>query len=236
VRRSAARNAALVFVLASGVVAGCASSGSPLSSNVSPTASRSTPRSVPSVRLRPLTKQEQAACEKLARTKLITVLCPSRLPRPETTSPATPIGVHTFPVCREWEKKLRCPLYDFAVLYGAPDESPGRGARNTPADFLHFEVVGGGDVLRVLGVHRSSNRHPLQRLISTRTIAGHPGYLYFGLPYNQGGGQYGSHYTFVWRQGSWSYAASLHSWTPHTATLKVLAAIIAHLGPVHPHA
>ncbi len=115
------------------------------------------------------------------------------------------------------------------MLYGAPDERPGHGARNTPPGFLHFEMVGGRGVLQVLGVHGASGGRPLQRLVGTRTIAGRHGSLYFGLPYNQGGGQYGSHYTFVWRQGRLRYAASLHSWTPHTATLTMLAAIMKHL-------
>ncbi len=95
-------------------------------------------------------------------------------------------------------------------------------------------MVGGRDVLEVLGVHRGSGGRPLERLVGTRTIAGYHGRLYFGLPYSQGGGQYGSHYTFVWHEGRLRYAASLHSWTPHTATLSVLAAIMEHLTAVRP--
>jgi hypothetical protein len=125
--------------------------------------------------------------------------------------------------------KPGCPLYDLAVLYGAPDESPGRGSRNTPASFLHFELLGGRVVPQAIGAYGRSGTRPLQRLIGTRKIAGHRGRLYFGLPYDRGGGEYGAHYTFVWRQGAWGYAASLHSWTPHRDTPAVLAAIIAHL-------
>jgi hypothetical protein len=137
--------------------------------------------------------------------------------------------VYTFPVCHALGKKSGCPLYDFAVLYGAPNESPARAAQNTPVRFLHFELLGGRYVLEALSVHGLSGTRPLQRLLGTRTIAGHRGHLYFGLPYDRGGGEYGSHYTFVWRRGPWRYAASLHSWTPHRNRLSVLAAIIAHL-------
>ena len=159
------------------------------------------------------------------------VLCPTLLPSPLLADPVTPIGVYTFPLCHALVKPRGCPLYDFAVLYGAPDESPGHGADNTPATFLHFELLGGRDVLEALGVHGLSGTRPLQHLIGARTIAGHLGRLYFGLPYNRGGGEYGSHYTFVWRQGRWRYAASLHSWRPHSATLHVLTSIIAHIAP-----
>jgi hypothetical protein len=168
----------------------------------------------------------------MAATRPVTVLCPTRLPRPAATSPPTPVGVYTFHVCHGLEKRPGCPLYDIAVLYGAPYESPAQAAKNTPARFVHFEMLGGRYIAQALGLHGLSGTRPLQRLISTRTIAGHRGHLYFGLPYNQGGGQYGSHYTFVWNQGGVRYAASLHSWTPHTATLKVLADIISHVAVV----
>jgi hypothetical protein len=141
----------------------------------------------------------------------------------------THVGVYTFPVCHAERRKPGCPLYDLAVLYGAPDESPGHGSRNSPQSFLHFEILGGRGVPEAVGVHGLSGTRPLQRLLVTRTIAGHRGHLYLGLPYDRGGGEYGSHYTFVWRRGPWHYAASLHSWTPYRDTLAVLAAIIAHL-------
>jgi hypothetical protein len=162
------------------------------------------------------------------------VLCPTRLPRPEAASPPTPIGVYTFHVCHAEGRKPGCPLYDLAVLYGVPSRSPANAAEDTPSRFLHFEMLGGRYVPDALGVHSLSGTRPLQRLVATQTIAGHRGHLYFGLPYNRGGGQYGSHYTFIWRQGRWSYAASLHSWKPHTTALKVLADIISHIGVVHP--
>ena len=137
--------------------------------------------------------------------------------------------MHTYPLCRAYGKSSGCPLYDFAVLYGAPDERPGHAAYNTPLEFLHFELLGGRHIDDAVGVHIMSGTRRLQRPLGMRTIAGHHGHLYFGLPYNKGGGELGSHYTFVWRQGRWGYAASLHSWKPHNDTLTVLAAIVAHL-------
>jgi hypothetical protein len=104
-----------------------------------------------------------------------------------------------------------------------------------PVRFMHFEMLGGrgvGDVLRLQSL--ASTNHPYQHFIGTRTIAGHRGHLYFGLPYNRGGGQYGSHYTFVWKQAGTRYAASLHSWVPHTATIKLLTDIIGHVVAVRP--
>jgi hypothetical protein len=139
------------------------------------------------------------------------------------------VGVYTFPVCHAEHRNADCPLYDLAILYGAPDGSPGHGSCNSPRSFLHLELLGGRGVPQAVGVGGLSGTRPLQRLLGTRTIAGLRGQLYFGLPYNRGGGEYGSHYTFVWRQGAWRYAASLHSWRPHRQTLAVLAAIITHL-------
>jgi hypothetical protein len=223
---------ALLMVL---LAAACNSSGSPPPSQADRTVGHSPPQASDDYRLDPLTEPEQAACRKLAENKSVTVLCPSLLPRPKATNPPNSIGVRRFPVCREWEKRSQCPLYDFAVLYGAPDESPGHASENTPVRFLHFEILGGdgvGDVLRLQGL--ASTGHPFQHLIGTRTIAGRRGHLYFGLPYNQGGGQFGSHYTFVWEQAGTRHAASLHSWTPHTATIKLLEAIIGHVVPVRP--
>jgi hypothetical protein len=217
------------------VAAACNSSGSPPPSRADRTVGHLPPQARLRYRLDPLTEPEQAACRTLAENKSLTVLCPSRLPRPRATNPPNPIGVRRFPVCREWEKKSQCSLYDLAVLYGAPDESPGHGRENTPVRFLHFEILGGrgvGDVLRLQGL--ASTGHPFQHLIGTRTIADHRGHLYFGLPYNQGGGQYGSHYTFVWQQAGTRYAASLHSWALHTETLKLLEAIIRHVVAVRP--
>jgi hypothetical protein len=115
------------------------------------------------------------------------------LPRATTTSPRTPIGVHTFHVCQALSRPHSCLLYDFAILYGAPDESTGGGADNTPATFLHFEVIGGRGVGQALSLQKLAGTVPLQRLIGHRTIAG------------------------------------LHSWSPHTATLRLLAALIAGL-------
>ena len=181
------------------------------------------------IRLRPLTRSERDACIRLAASKPLPVICPTVLPRPLPAAPATPIGVHTFHVCQAFGMPSGCPLYDFAVLYGAPDERPGHAASNTPLAFLHFEILGGRRIDAAVDVHGLSGDRRLQRPLGSRTIAGHRGRLYFGLPYSEGGGEYGSHYTFVWRQGGWGYAASLHSWTPHTQTLAVLAAILADL-------
>jgi hypothetical protein len=141
------------------------------------------------------------------------------------------IGVHILPFCQSLGRRKTCPLYDFAILYGAPDESPTGDNLNTPATFLHFELLGGRYVAQSLGLSGLAGTVPLQRRIGRRTIAGRAGVLYFGLPHSKGGGEFGSHYTFVWRQGRWRYAASLHSWTPHSATLEVLSAIIASLKP-----
>jgi hypothetical protein len=229
--RAVVRLAPLLLV---GLVAACSSSDSTSPSGAPESLSRSAHRVGPGLRLAALTKPEQGACRRLASTKPMTVLCPTRLPRPEAASPPTPIGVYTFHVCQAEGRKPGCPLYDLAVLYGVPSRSPGNAAKDTPSRFLHFEMLGGRYVPDALGVHGLSGTRPLQRLVGTRTIAGHRGRLYFGLPYNHGGGEYGSHYTFIWRQGSWSYAASLHSWKPHTTTLKVLADIISHVGVVHP--
>jgi hypothetical protein len=159
----------------------------------------------------------------------VSVLCPTLLPRPLPPHRATPVGVYTFPVCHAEHRKPDCPLYDLAVLYGAPAGSPGHGLRNSPRSFLHLELLGGRGVPGAIGVGGLSGTRPLQRLLGTRTIGEHRGRLYFGLPYDRGGGEYGSHYTFVWRQGAWRYAASLHAWRPHRQTLAVLGAIIEHL-------
>jgi hypothetical protein len=83
-------------------------------------------------RLRPLIRAERAACGRLAASKATAVLCPTLLPRPLPAASATPIRVYTFPVCHALGKKSGCPLYDFAVLYGAPNESPARAAQNSP--------------------------------------------------------------------------------------------------------
>jgi hypothetical protein len=218
----------VLVALTVGCMSGSATSARPLSSPPSSTTAWP-PGSGERFSLRPLVKLEMAACRRLAASKAIVVFCPTMLPRP--SDPATPIGVHTFPVCRALGKGPRCPLYDFAVLYGAPNESPGHGAENTPARFLHFEMLGGRYVLEALGVHGLSGSNRLQRPLGKRTISGLHGQLYFGLPYNQGGGEFGSHYTFIWRQGRIRYAASLHSWTPHRETLDLLAAIIADVAP-----
>jgi hypothetical protein len=181
----------------------------------------------------PVIRPVRGACNRLARTKSVLVLCPTVLPRPAPTNPATAVGVHTFPVCHALVRPAACPLYDLAIMYGAPDEPPnGDGGHNPPATFLHFEMLGGRYVAEALSLHGLAGTIPLQRLIGRRTIAGHHGLLYFGLPYQHGGGEYGSHYTFIWLQGRWRYAASLHSWKPHAATLRVLAALIASLAPV----
>lgn len=214
----------------SATMASTSGAGSPAGSG--PAASR--PHTVSGVVLLPATASERAACRRLARTKSIPVLCPTVLPRPDTTYPATPIGVHTFPFCQALRRPARCPLYDFAVLYGAPDESPGGEPHNAPASFLHFEVLGGRYVGDALGLQGRAGTVPLQRRLGRRTLAGHRGQLYFGLPYTRGGGEFGSHYTFVWQQGRWKYAASLHSWTPRTATLGVLTALVAGLSVQRP--
>jgi hypothetical protein len=227
----------LAALLVVAIVAGCSSTEPTPSSQSDRTAAGSTPHATPAVRLHALTKPELAACQRMAATRRVTALCPTRLPRPAATNPPTPVGVYTFHVCQALRKKSACPLYDLAVLYGVPSRS---AAKDTPSRFLHFEMLGGRYIPEALSLHGLSGTRPLERLVGTRTIAGHRGRLYFGLPYNRGGGEYGSHYTFVWRQGAWSYAASLHSWTPHTATLKVLDDIISHVGvarhPVHPKA
>lgn len=176
-----------------------------------------------------MTGREHAACVRLARSRAVPVLCPTLLPRPLPVVPATRVGVYTFPACHAEHRQPDCPLYDLAVLYGAPDGSPGHGSRNSPRSFLHLELLGGRGVPQAIGVGGLSGTRPLQRLLGARTITRHRGHLYFGLPYDWGGGEYGSHYTFVWRQGPWRYAASLHTWGPHRQTLAVLAAIIDHL-------
>ena len=205
-----------LLVVLTGLVVGCSSNSdrAPAAPTPRTPVSRSAPVVAAGVRLRPLTPPELAACRRLAAAKPVVVLCPSLLPRPRASDPSTPIGVYTFPVCHALVKERGCPLYDLAVLYGAPNESPGHGAENTPARFLHFELLGGRYILDATTVHGFSGGRPLQRPVGARTIAGHRGRLYFGLPYDRGGGEYGSHYTFVWRLGAWRYAASLHSWRP----------------------
>jgi hypothetical protein len=181
------------------LASGCSSASDP----TPPASSRSAtvPREAHAVpagfRLRPLTRPESAACRRIAEAKPIAVLCPTLLPRPGPADPSTPIGAYVFPVCHALVKGRGCPLYDFAVLYGAPNESPGHAAEHTPARFLHFELLGGRYILDATTVHGRSGTRPLQRLVGSRTIAGHHGRLYFGLPYDRGGGEYGSHYTFV---------------------------------------
>lgn len=225
--------AALLLILAFG--SGCSSASDPRPSAPAPrTVTPPSPVIAAGFRLRPLTPPELGACRRLAAAKPVAVRCPTLLPRPRETDPPIPIGVYTFPVCHALVKGRGCPLYDLAVLYGAPNESRGHAAQNTPARFLHFELLGGRYVSAALSLHGLSGTHPLQRLVGTRTIAGHRGHLYFGLPYGRGGGEYGSHYTFVWRQAGWRYAASLHSWRPHRQTLAVLAAILARLRRVKP--
>ena len=227
-KRLIAVAASLVGVVAA---ASACSSGSTAKSKPSPT--RPQTLVVAGVALRHLTATEKAACRRLASTKTVPALCPTLLPRP--TTPATnPIGVYTFPDCHTLRHPPSCPLYNFAVLYGAPDEATGHGRRNTPASFLHFEMLGGQYVGDAVSLRGLADTRPLQRFLGNRTMAGHHGHLYFGLPYTRGGGEYGSHYTFIWTHGRWRYAASLHSWIPHARTLRVLAAIITHLAIVRP--
>ena len=117
-------------------------------------------------------------------------------------------------------------------MSAAPDQPPpGEGGHTPPASFLPFAMLGGRYVAEAVSLHGLSGTVPLQRLIGRRTIAGHHGLLYSGLPYQHGGGEFGSHYTFIWPQGRWRYAASLHSWKPHPASLGVLTALIASLAP-----
>ena len=224
------RIASLAALAALASACGSGSTPAPPVTKPETTAARVAGTIAAGIALRPLTRDERAACTRLAASKPLPVVCPTVLPRPLPAAPATPIGVYTFPVCRAYGKPSGCPLYDFAVLYGAPDERPGHAVYNTPPAFLHFELLGGRRIYAAVDVHGLSGNRLLQRPLGSRTIAGHRGRLYFGLPYNEGGGEYGSHYTFVWRQGGWGYAAELHSWTPHTQTLAVLAAIVAHLG------
>jgi hypothetical protein len=160
----------LAPLLLVGLVAACSSSGSTSSSEAPEPLSRSTPEIDPGFRLAALTKPEQGACRRLASTKPMTVLCPTRLPRPEAASPPTPIGVYTFHVCHAEGRKPGCPLYDLAVLYGVPSRSAGNAAKDTPSRFLHFEMLGGRYVPDALGVHSLSGTRPLQRLIGTRMI------------------------------------------------------------------
>lgn len=224
------RIATLLALVALASGCGARSSPAPAPSKTSTTTAPSPdPDTATGIRLWPLTPREHAACSRLAASKPFPVVCPTLLPRPLPAAPPTPIGVYTFPICRAYGKPSGCPLYDFALLYGAPDERPGHAASNTPPAFLHFELLGGRDIEDAVGVHTLSGTRRLQRPLGRRTIAGHRGRLYLGLPYDRGGGELGSHYTFVWREGRWGYAASLHSWKPHTATLTVLAAIVAHL-------
>jgi hypothetical protein len=198
----AARVAPGVALLFAAVLAlvSCSATSTP-NSRHSHTHQASESRSVPTVAgvvLLPVIRPGRRACNRLAQTKSVLVLCPTILPRPATTHPATPIGVHTFPFCHALVRPAGCPLYDLAVMYGAPDEPPnGDGGHNPPATFLHFEMLGGRYVAEALSLHGLSGTVPLQRLIGRRTIAGHHGLLYFGLPYQHGGGEFGSHYTFT---------------------------------------
>lgn len=221
--------ASLLALAAFASACGSGSSPAPAVTTPASTAPSTSGPIAEGIRLWPLTRGERGACARLAASKSLTVICPAVLPRPLPAAPPTPIGVYTFPVCRASGKPSGCPLYDFAVLYGAPDERPGHAAYNTPPAFLHFELLGGRDIADAVGVHTLSGTRRLQHPLGRRTIAGHRGRLYFGLPYDEGGGELGSHYTFVWRQGGWGYAASLHSWTPHKDALALLAAIVAHL-------
>ena len=113
------------------------------------------------------------------------------------------------------------------IVYGAPHQNLSAG--DSPRVFLHAEFFSAAtmhSLLEALGVFSLSGSNRLQTLIGMRTLGGHSGRLYRGLPYSRGGGELGGHVTFVW-QAAGSHAVSLHAWRPVRATLAVLSALVA---------
>ena len=60
-------------------------------------------------------------------------------------------------------------------------------------------------------------------------LGGQRGTLYDHPPYSERPGVFAGHFTFIWKKGEITYAASLHKWRPHRETRRALAAFIARL-------
>ncbi len=68
-----------------------------------------------------------------------------------------------------------------------------------------------------------------KRLLETTKLGGQRGQLYDHPPYSERPGVFAGHFTFIWKKGEITYAASLHKWRPHRETREALAALIAGL-------
>jgi hypothetical protein len=94
---------------------------------------------------------------------------------------------------------------------------------------LHLEVLGGHWEGEEPGWSMRSWLQSGKRRIGRTTLGGRRGVLYDHPSYREGGGVFGGHFTFIWRKGEITYAASLHMWRPRHETRRVLGRIIRRL-------
>jgi hypothetical protein len=145
--------------------------------------------------------------------------CPAGLPKPRSSRIARAPYVLSY-------VRLRDRFAAVLIVYGAPHQN--LSARDTPRVFLHAEFFSAAtmhSLLEGLGAFGLSGSNRLQTLVGVRTLGGHRGRLYWGLPYSRGGGELGGHLTFVWGDGGY-HAVSLHAWRPVRETLAVLSALV----------
>lgn len=167
--------------------------------------------------------QMRTKCRRAQARVRFRVLCATRLPRAKDgTRPRTYAewaDSHEGATRADW-------LYVGAGYSGSTD--PEHWEWNDPDLFLHFVVFEGRLTPELIEL--SGTRYP-QKLLGTRTLGGRRGKLYEQVCYAVCGCGLGGHYTFLWRENGTTYAASLHRWL-EGPTLRALAALILHLGPV----
>jgi hypothetical protein len=212
---------ALLAVLVTLLATGCRGAGtSDTGSSARPPESRAAvPSASPFPLLIPPPKFTRE-CRALRASRPFLVACPTGLPKPDSSRIAQAPYVLSY-------VRLRGRFAAVMIVYGAPHQNLSAG--DTPRAFLHAEFFSAAtmhSLLDGLGVFGLSGSNPLQTLVGKRTLGGHGGRLYRGLPYSRGGGELGGHLTFVWQAGG-SHAVSLHAWRPVRATLPVLSALVA---------
>ena len=151
------------------------------------------------------------ACVAEQRESEFRVLCPTVLPR--STHPPAIVDLYRWP-------RTRASWYGISLTYKSSE------ARNR---FHHVELLGGywkGDdpawsMRAWLGTGK--------RLLGTTTLGGERGRLYEHPPYSERPGVFAGHFTFIWKNGEITYAASLHKWRPDRETRRALGEFIAGL-------
>jgi hypothetical protein len=186
-----------------------------------------TPTVAAGVRLWPVPSSVVRACVRSQRSESVTVLCPTRLPHaavgtPPGTAPPT-VRVVPFPATQA--------RYMVHFEYSAPYEAGPLDPRNRPARFLHFSIAGGD--LRSFAEPSQDlpPRSPAAQPLGAWRLGGRVGMLYHQRPYSSGGGLYGNHFIFIWREFGTEYGASLHGWDDKQS-IAVLGSLISALGRV----